>query len=122
MIGLAALFSLNRGRVMSNVSSGENGYAYIAARARVEHHVARLADARRIEVIVEVDPGRASSGLIAHQIQFTYGSRKRVVGVDHDTFMDEKFFRTLVLHQVEAVIEDLASGADATLLETKSSC
>lgn len=57
---------------------------------------------------MEVDPGRASSGLIGHQIQLTYGGRKRVVGVDHDTFMDKECFRILVLHEVEAVIEDLA--------------
>ena len=107
---------------MSNVLSGENGYAYIAACARVEHEIARLAKARRIEVMVEVDPGRACSGLIAHQIQFTYGNRKRVVGVDHDMFMDEEFFRTLVVHRVDAVVEDLALEAFGTLLERRSSC
>jgi hypothetical protein len=88
-----------------------NGYGYIAARARVENQIARLAGARRIEVLVEVDPGRAPAAVVAHQIRLTYGLRTRLVSVDHETFMDEEFFRTPVLHQLEAAIDDLASSA-----------
>ena len=88
-----------------------NGYGYIAARVRVENQIARLAKARRIEVQVEVDPGRAPAAVVAHQIQLTYGLRTRLVSVDHETFMDEEFFRTLVLHQLEAAIDQFASAA-----------
>jgi len=31
------------------------------------------------------------------------------VPVDHDTFMEAEFFRTLVLHLIEAAIDELAS-------------
>ena len=96
---------------MSNVSSGKNGYAYIAARTRVESHIAQLAEARRIQVIVDVDPGRGSSEVVSHQLQLTYGRSTRIMAVDHETFMDEEFFRTLVLHQLEAAIDELASPA-----------
>ena len=96
---------------MSNVLSGKNGYAYIAARARVENRVPQLAEARGMAVSVDIDPTRASSGLVAHQIQLTYGRSRRVVAVDHETFIDEEFFWTLVVHQLQDVIEEPASAA-----------
>jgi hypothetical protein len=96
---------------LSSQAKPINGHAYIAARERAEHLIAELAEARRIEVLVEVDPGRACSEVVVHQIQLTYGRRTRVVTVDHETFMDEEFFRTLVLHQLRAVVGELASPA-----------
>ena len=60
---------------------------------------------------MEVDPGRAPAAVVAHQIRLTYGLRTRLVSVDHETFMDEEFFRTLVLHQLQAAIEELAMSA-----------
>ncbi len=86
-----------------------NGYAYLAARARVENQILQLAKARGISVRVEVDPDTASSE--GHRIHLSYGRSTRVVAVDHETFMDEEFFRTLVLHQLQAAIEDLAASA-----------
>ena len=62
---------------------------------------------------LDVDPGRAPFEVITdtHQIQLTYGRSVRIVSVDHETFVHEEFFRTLVLHQIEAAIDELASGA-----------
>ena len=97
---------------MWNVLSGKDGYAYITARARIENHIAQLAEARGMAVSVDVDSTRASSGLVvAHQIQLSYGRSRRVVAVDHETFMDEEFFRALVLHQLQAAIGELAAAA-----------
>ena len=96
---------------MPTEASQKNGYAYIAARVRVESHIAQLAQARGIELIVNTDPGGVSTELVAHQIRLTYGRSTRIMAVDHDTFMDEEFFRTLVLYQLEAVVNELASAA-----------
>jgi hypothetical protein len=46
-----------------------------------------------------------------HQILLTYCRSRRLVPVDHETFMDEEFFRTLVPHQIQAAIEELALSA-----------
>jgi hypothetical protein len=72
-----------------------------------------LVDARKILASVDIDPGRTPSEVVAdtHRIQLTYGRAKRVVAIDHETFMDEEFFRTLVLHQLEAAIDELATSA-----------
>ena len=93
--------------------SSKNGHDYMAACDRVLHHVVELVHARGIAVSLDVDPGRAPFEVVTHthQIQLTYGRSRRTVTVDHETFMDEEFFRTLVLHQLEAAIEELASGA-----------
>ena len=88
-----------------------NGFAYIAARERAEYLVAQLAEAHGIQVDVAVDPDGVPSPLVAHRVQLTYGRSSRVVTVDHDTFMDEEFFRTLVLHQIQAAIDELAGSA-----------
>jgi hypothetical protein len=61
------------------------------------------------DVSVEVDSDPASSE--RQQVQLTYGCSRRIVMVDHETFMDEEFFRTLVLHQIEAAINELAGSA-----------
>ena len=60
---------------------------------------------------MEVDPGRAHSEVVVHRIQLTYGRSTRVLEVDHDTFMDPEFFSTLVLHQLHAVVDELAGSA-----------
>ena len=39
------------------------------------------------------------------------GASWRIVAVDHETFMIEEFFSTLVLHQLQAAIEELAMSA-----------
>jgi len=98
---------------MSPGETRKNGQDYMAACDRVLHHVVELVHARGIEVSLDVDPGRAPFEVVtdAHQIQLTYGRSRRTVTVDHETFMDAEFFRTLVLHQLEAAIEELASGA-----------
>jgi hypothetical protein len=57
-------------------------------------------------VSVEVDPGPASSAE-GHQILLRNGRSTRVVTVDHETFVDEEFFRTLVLHHLQAAIKVL---------------
>jgi hypothetical protein len=64
-------------------------------------------------VSVEVDPGRSPAEVVTdtHQIQLTYGRRRRTMAVDHETFMDDEFFRTLVLHQLQAAVDDLAASA-----------
>jgi hypothetical protein len=94
-------------------TTDRNGYAYLVARERVENQIIQLAKARGIMVRVEVDSDLAYSEGVAytHQIQLTYGRSRRVVAVDHETFMDEEFFRTLVLHQVQASIAELAASA-----------
>jgi len=76
-------------------SEPKNGYGYLAARARVENQIVQLAKARGISVHAEIDPGPAFSSAGGHQIQLTYGRSRRIVPVDHETFMDEEFFRTL---------------------------
>jgi hypothetical protein len=85
--------------------------AFIAARSRVQDQIAPLAQARGVMVGVEIDPGRTSSDVHIHLIQLTNGRCTRTVGVDHETFMDAAFFRTLVLHRLEAAIEELAASA-----------
>jgi hypothetical protein len=90
-------------------TTDRNGYAYLVARARVENQIIQLAKARGICVRVEVDLKPASSEG-GHQIQLTHGRCRRTVTVDHETFMDEEFFRTLVLHQLAAAIDELAAS------------
>ena len=90
--------------------------AYIIACGRVMTDVMGLVRARGILIGVDIDPGLRQSGTgrsepTVHQIELTYGRRTRLVSVDHETFMDEEFFRTLILHQVESAIDELALGA-----------
>ena len=89
-----------------------NGHDYMAACDRVLHHVVALVHARGIEMGLDVDPGRAPFEVITetHSIHLTYRGVTCVVSVDHATFMDEEFFRTLVLHQLEAAIDKLAAS------------
>ena len=84
---------------------------YTIAYGRVMTVVMKLVNARKVAMRVDIDPGCiASQGLLdTHQIQLTCGRYRQTIPVDHETFMDEEFFRTLVLHQVEAVIEELAT-------------
>ena len=42
----------------------------------------------------------------------------RVIAVDHDTFMNAEFFKTLVLHQVQAVIAELAWSQDTSSVDS----
>ncbi len=84
---------------------------YLLACSRVVGHVVELVKARGVQIGVDIDPGRGPSETLVHQIELTYGRRTRLVSVDHDTFMDEEFFKTLVLHQVQAAIDELASGS-----------
>jgi hypothetical protein len=90
--------------------SKKNGNPYLAARERVENQVAHFAGARKIEVIVEIQTGDAPSNEVVHQIRLTYGRASRLVAVDHETFMDEEFFRTLVVHQLEDAIDQRPAG------------
>jgi hypothetical protein len=89
----------------------KNGYAFIAACTRVENQIAQLIQARGVLVGVEIDRVRTTPEAVIHQIELTYGRRTRLVSVDHDTFMDAEFFRTLILHQLETAIEELASDS-----------
>jgi hypothetical protein len=63
-----------------------------------------------LAVWIDIDPGpfRAIKG--PHKIRITYGRAKRVLSVDHETFMSAEGLRVLVLHQVKAAIEELAAG------------
>jgi hypothetical protein len=111
---------------MSNAStvlsaaSEKSSDPYLAACRRVENHVAKLAQARRIGVTVEVDQGRAYSGLLAHQIQLTCGHSTRVMVVDHEAFMDKEFFPTLVIQQLQDEVEELASMAEAARIASQA--
>jgi len=98
---------------MASAHSKKNGHNYMAACDRVLHHVVELVHARGIEVSLDLDPGRAPFEVITdtHQIQLTCGRSVRIVSVEHETFMDPEFFRTLVLHQLEKAINELALGA-----------
>ena len=97
----------------SNVSQ-INGHAYHAACERVLKSVGRLVDARGLAMSVDVDPGctRSQAIIDTHHIQLTYRRSVRTIEVDHDTFMNAEFFKTLVLHQVQAVIAELAWSQD----------
>jgi hypothetical protein len=98
-------------RTPSDVSK-KNTHAYLASCTRVENQIARLARARGIALTVEIDPGRASYAALSgsHQIQLKYAHHQWIVAVDHDTFMDDEFFKTLVLHHLPAAIDNLASA------------
>jgi hypothetical protein len=80
---------------------------YLVACSRVMTDVMRLVRARGILIGVDIDRGRMPDP-VSHQIELTYGRRTRLISVDHDTFMDAEFFRTLILHQLEAAIGELA--------------
>ena len=84
-------------------------YMYCVACDRVLHDVIRLVEARGGNVKVRVDPGRLPTQAITdtHHIQLTCRASSRILEVDHDTFIDAGFFRTLVLHQVDAAITEL---------------
>jgi hypothetical protein len=96
----------------STTSPGDDPVAYLAACSRVMQHAVRLVEAQGLAASVDIDPGRAPSEAVAntHEVHVAYGRHKRVVSVDHDTFMDDEFFRTLVLHQLKAAIDDLAEA------------
>jgi hypothetical protein len=96
-----------------NISSEEDSHAYLDACSRVMGHIVPLVEARGVTVAVDIDPGRASSEVVttSHQIQLRYGRAVRIVAVDHETFMDPEFFQTLVLHQLEAAINELAASS-----------
>ena len=88
--------------------SPQNDYAYVAALARIEDQILKLTKVPGISVSVEVDDPTPPE---VHQIQLTCGRSRRVVPVDHETFMSEELFRTLVLHQLQTAIEELAASA-----------
>jgi len=86
--------------------------AYIVACARVLTDVMGVVRAQGLAVGIDVDPGRLPFDELTgtHKIRITHGRAKRIVAVDHETFMSSEFFRTLVLHQVKAAIDELAAG------------
>jgi hypothetical protein len=88
---------------MASDAPKANGHAYLAACDRPLDYAVRLVHARGIAASVDIDPSRAPSESITdpHQIRVTYQGKTRAVTVDHETFMDDEFFRTLVLHQLE---------------------
>jgi hypothetical protein len=65
---------------------------------------------RGVGVSIDVDPHQSTSEelVTSHKIELTYKRSTRVVEIDHETFMDEEFFRTLILRQLEAAIDELA--------------
>ena len=88
-----------------------NGEAYLAASSRVLGEVIHLVQARGVGVSIDVDPHQITSEeLTSHKVELTYKRSARIVEIDHDTFMDEGLFRTLVLHQLKVAIDELASG------------
>jgi hypothetical protein len=83
--------------------------AYVVVCGRVMTDVMGVVRAQGLAVGIDIDPGHVPFEMIAtHKIRITYGRAKRVVAVDHDTFMSAEFFRTLVLPQVQTAIEELA--------------
>ena len=90
--------------------SNKNSQDYLAACDRVLRHVDELAHARGIKTRLDIDPDREVIINGFHQLQLTCGRFRRVVSIDHEVFMDEEFFRTLVLHQIEAAMNDLAAS------------
>ena len=90
-----------------------NGEAYFAACSRVLGEVIHLVQARGVGVSIDVDPHQVASEelVTSHKVELTYKRSTRIVEIDHEAFMDEEFFRTLVLHQLEKAIDELASGA-----------
>jgi hypothetical protein len=122
MVAFAAATARRPDAVMRKLSampievSKKNGNdAYRVACERVMSHVIPLVQARGVPVGVDIYPGLRQlamrSGPLVHQIELTYGRRTRLVSVDHHTFMEAELFRTLVLHQIEAAIDELASRA-----------
>jgi hypothetical protein len=97
---------------MTDDAAKRKGYEYLAACDRVTGHAVRLIEARGVAVSVDIDPVNSSPYLAIHHIQLTHGRATRTIAVDHDTFMDDEFFRTLVLHQIEAAIGELTSVVD----------
>ena len=99
---------------MSLEANKKNGYASIASRTRVEYvenQITQLVQARGVLVGVEIDRVRTTSDAVIDLIRLTHGRHTRLVAVDDETFMDEEFFRTLILHQLRAAIEDLVASA-----------
>ena len=91
----------------------DRGAAYLAARSRVLSEVIYLVQARGVGVSIDVDPHQSTSEelVTSHKVELTYKRSTRTVEIDHETFMDEEFFRTLVLPQREKAIDTLASDA-----------
>ena len=99
-------------RTMPADYAKKNGHdPYLVACSRVMTDVMGLVRARGILIGVDIDRGRMPEPVV-HQIELTYGRRTRLISVDHDTFMDAEFFRTLVLHQLEAAIDEMASSQE----------
>jgi hypothetical protein len=107
---------MSEGRLRISTRSSDvppnDGEAYLAARSRVLGEVIHLVQARGVGVSIDVDPHQiASEELVtSHKVELTYKRSTRIVEIDHETFMDAEFFRTLVLHQLEKAIDELASG------------
>jgi hypothetical protein len=102
--------AMDRGLVSATIVEEEDQDAYLVACARVKGQIFQLGEARGITVRVEVDSGSASSQ--GYQIQITCGRRTHTIAVDHETFVDEEFFGTLVLHQIAAVIDKLSDPTE----------
>jgi hypothetical protein len=83
---------------------------YLIACGRVLTLVMKLVHAHGVAMRVDIDPSRITPQALLdiHHIQIICGRAKRIMAVDHETFMDGEFFRTLVLHQAETIIEELA--------------
>ena len=98
---------------MASDVAQNHGEAYLAACSRVLAEVIHLVQARGVGVTIDVDPHQiASEELVtSHKVELTYKRSTRIVEIDDETFMDEEFFKTLVLPQVKAAIDELASGA-----------
>ena len=101
---------MDRGLVSAIIVEEEDQDAYLVAHARVKSQILQLGEARGITVSVEVDSGSASSQ--GYQIQVRCGRRTDTIAVDHETFVDEEFFGTLVLHQIAAVMDKLSDPAE----------
>ena len=86
--------------------------AYVVACGRVMTDVMGAVRAQGFAVGIDIDPGHLPFEAIKgpHKIRITHGRAKRVIAVDHETFMSAEHFRTLVLHRVQAAIEELANG------------
>ena len=84
---------------------------YVVVCGGVMTDVMDVVRAHGLAVGVDIDPGYVPFDALngPHKIRISYGVARRVVAVDHATFMSAEGFRMVVLKQVQAALEELAA-------------
>jgi hypothetical protein len=82
---------------------------YPAACRRIEDYVSDLARDIGIAVTVDVDPDQSEELVTStHAIALSLGRHKRVVAIDHRSFVeDDEFVGNFVLPQIQAAVEEM---------------